>query len=173
MPAAAFAADPGDPAPCRRLIKEKWEMSRPLDLEGCLDRLAGSPSPYDPNGYKLALWGDVLLATDGTALYQSADAGLSWSVARQPADVTRAALTFAPSDPPPLAPETPAPAEAASGTTADAASAARYRMWLALARRCEPALPDEGASLRDLQFKASECERRLRLPPGNVSTSQN
>lgn len=169
----ARAADPSEPAPCRRLIKEKWENSRPLDLEGCLDRLAGSPSPYDGNGYKLALWGEVMLATDGTALYQSEDGGLSWTVARQPADVTRAALTFAPSDPPPLAPETPAPAEAASGSTADAGTAARYRMWLALARRCDPALPEEGASLRDLQFKASECERRLRLPPGNVSTSQN
>lgn len=168
----ARAVEPPENAPCRRLIKEKWENSRPLDLEGCLDRLAGSPSPYDANGYKLALWGEMLLATDGTALYRSGDGGTSWSVARQPADVTRAALDVAPADPPPLAPEVPAPAEAASGATVDSASAARYRMWLTLARRCDPTLPEDGLALRDLQFKASECERRLRQPPGNVSTSK-
>lgn len=171
VPAPAHATD--DPtAGCRRLIKEKWESSRALALEDCLDRLAGSPSPYDANGYKLALWGDVLLASDGVALYQSDDGGSSWTVVRQPDDLTRNDLATAPADPPPLPPGVEAPAEAAA-PAADAGANARYRMWLALARRCEPALPDQGAALRDLQFKASECERRLRQPPGNVSTTQN
>lgn len=158
-------------AACRRLVKEKWEASRPLDLEGCLDRLAGSPSPYDENGYKIALWGEVLLATDGIGLYQSADGGTSWSVARQPDDITEAALIVAPADPPPLRPIIEVPAEPKPDAAARASEAARYRMWLTLARRCDPALPDEGTPLRDLQFKASECERSLRLPPGRASTA--
>ncbi|MCF4165825.1 hypothetical protein L2U69_09235 [Zavarzinia compransoris] len=168
---AAVTADDGDTAACRRLVKEKWEIPRTLDLEGCLDRLAGSPSPYDENGYKLALWGDTLLASDGTGLYQSDDGGESWIVARQPADVTQAALILAPADPPPLRPAVDAPPLPAPDAAAGASQAARYRMWLTLARRCDPDLPDEGTALRDLQFKASECERTLRAPPGRASTA--
>ncbi|MDD3445361.1 MAG: hypothetical protein PHS60_08115 [Zavarzinia sp.] len=167
--AAAMAEDAT--AACRRLVKEKWETARTLDLEGCLDRLAGSPSPYDENGYKLALWGEVLLATDGIGLYQSDDGGTSWSVARQPDDITEAALIVAPADPPPLRPTVEVPAEPKPDAAARASEAARYRMWLTLARRCDPSLPDEGTPLRDLQFKASECERSLRLPPGRASTA--
>ncbi|WP_146210377.1 hypothetical protein [Zavarzinia compransoris] len=171
-PLAAATEDPAL-AGCRRLVKEKWEVSRPLDLEGCLDRLAGSPSPYDEHGYKLALWGDILLATDGIGLYQSDDGGVHWTVVRQPADLERAALDHAPADPPPQPAAVEPPAEPKPDAAATASQAARYRMWLTLARRCEPTLPDEGTPLRDLQFKASECERRLRLPPGDVSTTQN
>lgn len=166
--AVAAVAQDDIAAPCRRLVRDKWEPSRGSDLEGCLDRLAGSPATYDVNGYKLALWGTVLLATDGIALYQSEDGGTSWEVARQPADVTREALLLAPADPPPLPPETPPPSETTTSDVGDGAQAARYKMWLALARRCDPALPDEGTALRDLQFKASECERRLRQPGGTV-----
>lgn len=167
-PAAPLAAEEGS-AQCRRLVRDKWETSRPSDLEGCLDRLAGSPATYDANGYKLALWGTVLLASDGIALYQSPDGGNSWQVARQPADVTREALSLAPADPPPLPPQVQPPVEPTTTTaSADGAQVARYRMWLALARRCDPSLPDDGTALRDLQFKASECERRLRQPAGSV-----
>jgi len=169
--AAAAVAQDEVSAPCRRLVRDKWEASRGSDLEGCLDRLAGSPATYDVNGYKLALWGSVLLATDGIALYQSEDGGTSWAVARQPADVTREALVLAPADPPPLPPDTPPPPETAPGEAGDGAQAARYKMWLALARRCDPSLPDEGTALRDLQFKASECERRLRQPGGTVPSA--
>lgn len=170
---ASATPDEAAVAGCRRLVKEKWELSRALDFEGCLDRLAGSPSPYDDHGYKLALWGETLLATDGIGLYRSDDGGVNWSVARQPADLERAALEVAPADPPPQPSAILPPAEPKPDAAAVASQAARYRMWLTLARRCDPALPEEGTPLRDLQFKASECERRLRQPSGDVSTSNN
>lgn len=153
-------------AACSRLVADGFDTPRAATLDDCVDRLAASPARFDENGYKLARWGDQWLASDGISFYRSAD-GAIWAVVHaggQP--VGR--RDEVPQEPPPMIPvglpaialPAPAPAPAAPGAADDP----RYRMWLALARRCDPTLEDAGRTLPELQFMATECERRLRQP---------
>ncbi len=165
----AFASDAhgGEPmAACSRLLTDGFDTPRATTLNGCVDRLATSPARFDENGYKLARWGDRWLASDGISVYNSGDGAL-WAVVNN-GDQPVGRRDQVPQEPPPLIPvglpllalPTPAPAPAAPGAGSDP----RYRMWLALARRCDPTLDDTGRTLPELQFMATECERRLRQP---------